>query len=298
MTAPPLQPPPNSRPRRRHLQPRTSRMLRKLGQGIGLVAVLLLLLVYAAPIAWMMLTSFTPSDEILNSTLGFIPSRLDFTAYVQIVNAGFPTYIRNSFWVSAVATVLTTFLALLAAYGYSRYRFRGGQVSMVSIVLSQLVPFVVLVTPIYVLYARMGLSNTHAGLIIAYTAVTLPYAVYMLLGYMNTVPISLDEAARIDGSGALGTLFHVIAPVTWPGIVTVAVYSFTRNWEEYLLATSLIASEELKTLPVGLAGLFGEFGTQWNMVMAAATVSTLPTLFVFLILQRQLIGNLTSGAVK
>ncbi|MGC4151608.1 MAG: carbohydrate ABC transporter permease [Propionicimonas sp.] len=268
------------------------------GRVTGLIVTLLVLLVYVAPIVWMMLTSFKPADEILSQTFDVIPSRLDVTAYVQIVTTGFLTYIRNSFVVSAVATLATTMLALLAAYGFSRFRFRGSRVSMIAIVLSQLVPFVVLVTPIYVIYVRLGLANTSIGLIIAYTAVGLPYAIYMLLGYMNTVPISLDEAARIDGSGPLGTLFRVIMPVSWPGVVTVAVYAFTRNWEEYLLATSLISADELKTLPVGLAGLFGEFTTQWNLVMAAATVSTLPTMIVFLVLQRQLIGNLTSGAVK
>lgn len=268
------------------------------GRVTGLIVTLLVLLVYVAPIVWMMLTSFKPADEILSQTFDVIPSRLDVTAYVQIVTTGFLTYIRNSFVVSAVATLATTMLALLAAYGFSRFRFRGSRVSMIAIVLSQLVPFVVLVTPIYVIYVRLGLANTSVGLIIAYTAVGLPYAIYMLLGYMNTVPISLDEAARIDGSGPLGTLFRVIMPVSWPGVVTVAVYAFTRNWEEYLLATSLISADELKTLPVGLAGLFGEFTTQWNLVMAAATVSTLPTMIVFLVLQRQLIGNLTSGAVK
>lgn len=272
--------------------------LTTVGRVAGLVVTLLILLVYVAPIAWMMITSFKPADEILSQTFDVMPSRLDFAAYVQIVTTGFLTYIRNSFVVSSAATVFTTVLALLAAYGFSRFKFRGSRVSMIAIVLSQLVPFVVLVTPIYVIYVRLGLANTSAGLIIAYTAVGLPYAIYMLLGYMNTVPISLDEAARIDGSGPLGTLFRVIMPVSWPGVVTVAVYAFTRNWEEYLLATSLISADELKTLPVGLAGLFGEFTTQWNLVMAAATVSTLPTMVVFLVLQRQLIGNLTSGAVK
>lgn len=265
---------------------------------VGVTLTLFALLVYVAPILWMVLTSFKPSNEILSRTFNVIPDRLDFSAYAQIVTGGFLVYIRNSFWVASVATVATTVLALLAAYGFSRYRFRGRRVSMIAIVMSQLVPFVVLVTPIYVIYSRLGLVNTHVGLIIAYTAVSLPFSVYMLLGYMNTIPTSLDEAARIDGAGAVAILFRIIVPVAWPGIVTAAVFAFTRNWEEYLLATSLISSNQLKTLPVGLAGLFGEFTTQWNLVMAAATISTLPTLLVFLILQRHLVGNLTAGAIK
>lgn len=271
---------------------------RPVAKNLAMIAALLCLLVYVAPIVWMMLTSFKPSDEILSARLNVMPSRWDVSAYIDIVTGGFLTYIRNSFVVSAIATLATTLLALLAAYGFSRYRFRGSSTAMISIILSQLVPFVVLVTPIYVIYARIGLNDSQVGLSFAYTAVGLPFAVYMLLGYMNTIPLSLDEAARIDGAGSIAILFRIIAPVTWPGIVTVAIYAFTRNWEEYLIATALMSSEQNKTLPVGLAGLFGEFTTQWNLVMAAATVATLPTMIVFLILQRQLMGNLTTGAVK
>lgn len=277
---------------------RRPRIAAPIVKTIVTLIVLVILLIYVSPIIWMMLASGKPVNELLSSTLQVLPSRWDFSAYVQLVNDHFLIYIRNSAGVSFASTILTTVLALFAAYGFSRYRFRGSRASLVTIILSQLVPFVVLVTPIYVIYARLGLNDSLFGLTLAYTAVGLPFAVYMLLGYIDTVPKSLDEAARIDGAGAMGVLFRIIAPVSWPGIVTVAIYSFTRNWEEYLLANALISSDSNKTLPVGLASLFGEFTTQWNVVMAAATISTVPTLIVFLVLQKQLVGNLTAGAVK
>lgn len=277
---------------------RPLRVLTAIARTVATLLVLFALFVYVTPIIWMMLASFKPANDILSSRFSVLPETWDLNAYVQIVTGGFLTYIANSALVSAVSTIATTLLAVLAAYGFSRHRFRGRRPAMVAIILSQLVPFVVLVTPIYFLYSRLGLADSLGGLVLAYTAVGLPFAVYMLLGYINTVPISLDEAARIDGAGTLAVLFRIIAPVTWPGIVTVAIYSFTRNWEEYLLASALISTNGNKTLPVALAGLFGEFTTQWEVVMAAATISTLPTLIVFLVLQKRLVGNLTMGAIK
>lgn len=274
------------------------RRLRAVIANIATLLTLFVLFVYVTPILWMVLASFKPANEILSSRLNILPTTWDIGAYIQIVTGGFLTYIRNSAWVAALSTIATAVLALLAAYGFSRHRFRGSRSGMVLIILSQLVPFVVLVTPTYVLYAYIGLADSLLGLTLAYTAVGLPFAVYMLHGYISTVPVSLDEAARIDGAGPLVVLFRIVVPLTWPGIVTVAIYSFTRNWEEFLLASALITSDANKTLPVALAGLFGEFTTQWNVVMAAAAISTLPTLIVFIVLQKRLVGDLTAGAVK
>jgi multiple sugar transport system permease protein len=259
---------------------------------------LLVLLVYVSPIAWMTLTSFKPDSEVLSNHLSITPRTWDFGAYSEIVTRGFLTYIGNSAIVALGSTLASTTLALLAAYGFSRFRFRASRSLLLVMVLSQLVPFVVLVTPVYVLYSRVGLTNSRLGLTIAYTAMSVPFSAFMLLGYMNTIPGSLDEAARIDGAATLSILWRVVTPLMWPGLVTVAIYAFARGWEEFLLATALISSEANKTLPVGLAGLFGQFTTQWNVVMAAAVVSTVPVMIVFLALQGRLVGDFTGGGVK
>ncbi|WP_449394364.1 carbohydrate ABC transporter permease [Devosia riboflavina] len=214
-------------------------------------------------------------------------------------NSPFPTYLRNSILVCSIATVLAVSISLVTAYGFSRNRhFRGRQVLLILVICTQLFPFVILITPLYATFFRLGLINNHLSLVISYTATNLPFAIYMLLGYLDTIPRDLDEAARIDGANTLQIIWSIILPVAWPGVVTVAVYAFVSAWDEFLFAMTLMTSDENKTVPVGLAGFFGEYTTQWNLVMTASVVSTLPTLILFMLVQRKLVSDLAAGAVK
>jgi ABC-type glycerol-3-phosphate transport system permease component len=156
----------------------------------------------------------------------------------------------------------------------------------------------ILITLIYAIFFRLGLVNSYLGLIISYIAITMTFSIYLLLGYMETIPRELDEAAIVDGTSTIGVIFRIILPVAWPGIVTVGIYAFVQSWDEFLFALTLMTDNEKKTVPVGLAGFFGEFTTQWNLVMTAATVATLPTLVLFLFAQRKLVSDLAAGAVK
>ena len=199
---------------------------------------------------------------------------------------------------AVVSATLSVTLACFAAYGFSRRRFRSRNALLFSVVLSQLFPFVMLITPLYVIFNELFLIDSYAGIVVAYVAITLPFSVYMLLGYIDGIPTSLDEAAELDGAGTLRLIFRIILPVVWPGLVAVWIYAFTLAWEEYLLASVLLTSPDKRTLPVALAGLFGEFTTQWDVVMAAGVTATVPTILIFLILQKRLVGNLAGGAVK
>jgi ABC-type glycerol-3-phosphate transport system permease component len=163
---------------------------------------------------------------------------------------------------------------------------------------SQLFPFVVILTPLYILFWNLRLVNTLTGLVVAYVAITLPYCVYMLLGYFENVPVSLDEAARMDGCSTLRIIFRIVLPVAWPGIVATTVYAFIQAWNEYLFALTLMTESDKKTIPVGLAGFFGEYTTDWGAVMTASVIATAPTMIFFLVMQRQLVAGLAAGAVK
>lgn len=196
------------------------------------------------------------------------------------------------------AATISVGLALLAAYGFSRRQFRGRNALLFTVVLSQLFPFVMLVTPLYVIFNELSLIDSYFGMIIAYVAITLPFSVYMLLGYIDNISVSLDEAAELDGAGTWRTIFGIVLPVAWPGVIASWVYAFTLAWEEYLLASVLLTSPGKRTLPVALAALFGEYTTEWDVVMAAGVVATVPTLVIFLILQRRLVANLAGGSVK
>ena len=190
-------------------------------------------------------------------------------------------------------------ISIVTAYGFSRHRtFRGRQVLLILVIATQLFPFVILITPLYATFFRLGLINNPLSLVISYIAVNLPFAIYMLLGYLDTIPRELDEAARIDGANVLQIIFRVILPVAWPGVVTVAVYAFVSAWDEFLFALTLMTSDENKTVPVGLAGFFGEYTTQWNLVMTASVISTLPTLVLFMFLQKKLVSDLAAGSIK
>ncbi|MGV8895228.1 MAG: carbohydrate ABC transporter permease [Rhodoglobus sp.] len=266
------------------------------GGTIGLLAIFAVLMVFVSPVAWMIYTSLRPAEDA-GRGLDF-PIRLTLDAFEKVNEFGFMGYFVNSFLIATVSATISVLLAILAAYGFSRRRFAGRNALLFTVVLSQLFPFVMLVTPLYIIFGRFFLIDSYLGIIIAYVAITLPFSVYMLLGYIDSIPGSLDEAAEIDGAGTFRLIFTIVVPVAWPGIVASWIYAFTMAWEEYLLASVLLTSPDKRTLPVALAGLFGEFTTQWDVVMAAGVVATVPTLLIFLVLQRRLVGDLAGGSVK
>jgi ABC-type glycerol-3-phosphate transport system permease component len=267
-------------------------------QTLQVLLTFVILGLLAFPFLWVILTSIRPEQGMYTDTFQLLPEVFTFDNYRRLITSGFLTYIRNSVLVSLVSTVITVLMAILAAYAFSRYRFRGRRELAGTFAFTQLFPFAVLLMPLYIMYFRVGLVNSYVGLIIAYVAITLPFCVYMLIGYFQTVSISLDEAARIDGCSTLGIIFRVVLPVAWPGIVATAVYAFVRSWEEYLFALTLMTDDAKKTVPVGLANFFGQYTTEWGSIMTASVIATVPTMVFFLIMQKQLVSGLAAGAVK
>lgn len=256
--------------------------------------------IVAFPFVWMVFTSFFRSAEL------FDPTRLlprlagaTFDNYrVLLTESNFARYTLNSLIVATISMVVAVVISSLSGYAFSRFRFRGRRFMMVAIIAVQLFPFVILITPLYSFFSELRLLNTYAGLVIAYVAITLPFATYLMMGFFETVPRSLDEAARVDGCGTLGVLFRVVLPVAWPGIATVAVNAFILAWEEYLFAKVLVTNEGMKTVQVGLAQFFGEFVTRWDLVMSASVLASVPTIILFAIAQRRLVSGLAIGGVK
>ncbi|MEF2072677.1 carbohydrate ABC transporter permease [Consotaella aegiceratis] len=267
--------------------------------AVTAAAGLIVLLLMAFPFIWVVLISLRPNSEVFTRTFQLITDVTLENYRALLVDSNFPIYVRNSLMVCITATIISVVIAVLAAYGFSRHRdFRGRRVLLVLVVTTQLFPFVILITPIYTLFFRLGLINNFASLIISYTAITLPFSIYLLLGYFDTIPRELDEAAKIDGASTFNTIFRVILPVAWPGVVVVAIYAFVAAWDEFLFALTLMTSEENKTVPVGLASFFGEYTTQWNLVMTASVISTVPTLVLFMIMQRRLVSDIAAVAIK
>jgi multiple sugar transport system permease protein len=265
---------------------------------------LIVLLTFAAlavlvfPFVWVVLTSIRPESALFSKKFQLFAGSITFANYKTLLASDFPRYIANSLIVALPATVLSVIVSFLAAYSFSRRRFRFRYGLLIIIVFSQLVPFIIITTPIYLIYHRLGLINSYGGLIITYIAISIPFSVYMLLGYLESVPRELDDSALIDGCSTVRTIFQVLLPIAWPGVAATAIFTFIRSWNDFMFALTLISDNSLKTVPIGLANFFGQYTTQWNLVMSASVLATLPTLIIFLFLQRLLVSGLAAGAVK
>jgi ABC-type glycerol-3-phosphate transport system permease component len=280
------------------LPARNSVGLRLTKDALMIAAVFVALGILVFPFFWVVLTSIRPQSEIFTDSFRLVSETVTLQNYQELFNSDFPLFIRNSLVVCLTATFFSVSISLLAAYSFSRRRFRLRNLLLALFALSQLFPFIVLITPIYTIFVSLGLVNTYVGLILVYIGITIPFSVYLLLGYLDSVPRSLDEAALIDGCTTVGAIFRVVLPVAWPGVATTAIYAFIVAWEEFLLALTLMTDRQLKTVPVGLAGFFGEYTTQWDLVMAASVIATLPTLVLFFAVQKKLASGLAAGAVK
>lgn len=281
--------------RRRH-----SRESRRPKDLLFLIPFALVLIVIVFPVIWMLYSSLRPVQETSQGlTWQNLFSGLSLDSYTRLFEeTNFGRYLPNSIFVCVVGSMITVTISVLAGFALSRFSFRAKPVVMIALVATQLLPFVVLITPVYLFFAELRLLNSFGGLILVYVAITTPLATLLMTGFLNAVPRTLDEAARIDGASTLTVITRVIAPLVWPGIVTVGVTAFIAMWDEFLFAQIFLTSESLKTVQVGIAGLFGEYGTDWGVVMAASVLAALPTILLFSLLQRRLVAGMTAGAVK
>jgi ABC-type glycerol-3-phosphate transport system permease component len=228
--------------------------------------------------------------------LGYAGFTLD--NYRRIFESGFGRFIVNSLIICITATALSTLVSILAAYVFSRFDFRFKRTLFGAVLFGQIFPWIVLVNPLFIVFARTGLTNGYVGMIFCYMTIGIPFSIYMLTGYLATIPRSLDEAATIDGASRLQIVWRIIVPIMMPGIVATATYAFLVSWTEYLFALAFLTDTDMKTLPLGLYQFFGDDRVDWGAVMAASAIATLPTLILFLPLQSRLSSGLTAGAVK
>jgi len=250
------------------------------------------------PVLWLVVSSLKPLGLLFSTRITLFGFQPIFEYYRQIFHVGFLRFVFNSVLVSIVATAFCMLLAFPAAYAFSRFRFLGKTFVFGFFGLTQIFPWIILVTPIFIIFFFLGLSNSYGGLIVIYVAVGIPFTTYMLFGYLEAVPKEIDDAAVIDGCSTIRTMFYVIVPIAVPGLVAAATHAFIVAWNEFLFALTLITTTEKKTAPVALATFFGEYGANWGEVLAAATVTTVPTLIFFLLLQRHLLKGLAAGSVK
>lgn len=253
------------------------------------------------PIYWMFITSIKPNSAAFAIPPEYFPKHPTLANYLKQLTdrEGFLTYFRNSIVISLGSTLVSIIFAVFAGYAFSRFRFPAKKLLFILILSSQMFPGSLMIVGMYILFRHMHLLNTYLGLILAFTSFSLPFAIWMMQGFFNTVPTDLEESAEIDGSSRLGTLFRVIFPLTAPGIVAVGVYSFLNAWNNLLFAMSLTSSQGMRTIPPGFLNTYvGEFQYYWSDAMAGSILVVLPMVVIFILLQRYLIQGMTSGAVK
>jgi ABC-type glycerol-3-phosphate transport system permease component len=259
---------------------------------IAATVAILAFLVY--PTLWVFVASLKTPETM------FSASRWNWTFqnYASLFAAGFGRNIANSVTLCVSAVALSTFVSVNAAYAFSRLRFRGRDILFGGVLMGQTFPWIILVTPVFVLFARAGMLNNWISMIFVYIAVSVPFSVYLLVGYLRSVPRSLDEAAIMDGANYFQVVWRIIFPIMFPGIVATATYAFLLCWSEYLFSVAILTQEDMKTMPLALYIYFGENVTEWGHVMAASALTTLPTLLLFLPLQRYMVSGLSAGSVK
>jgi len=277
--------------------------VKKKASLLAVVLLISLVCVFAVfPFVWILSTSFKPAAEIYQ-TPTLIPHNMTLEGYQNILMSGarqfdFKQWLSNSVTVASVTTAFSLIIAALGGYGLSRFRFRGRKALSYSILITQVIPGSLLLIPLYVILNLMGLINSLMALILAYTTFAVPFCTWMMKGFFDTIPKSLDEAAVMDGCGHFQTFYAIVAPLTVPGLLATGLFSFINGWNEYLFASILVQRYNKWTITVGLASFIGQYATNWAAVMAGATIITVPVILAFWFLQRYLVSGMTAGAVK
>jgi arabinogalactan oligomer/maltooligosaccharide transport system permease protein len=275
----------------------------KKGTGIrlaGSYAVLILFSLIALFPVWQIVSiSLRPADRLLSTTLELVPANATFENYRSLFTGRpFLLWMFNSTFVAAVVTITGVVLASTCGYAFSRFQFIGKKAGLLSLLVTQMFPATMLLLPMYIMLVNLHLINSYIGIVIMYSATALPFCIWQMKGYYDTIPVSLEEAGRIDGCNQFQTFYRIILPLAAPALVITALFSFMAAWTEYLVAAQVLQDTELWTLPLGLKSFESNMGSEWGLYGAASVIVTIPVVILFLSLSRWLVSGLTLGSVK
>jgi len=266
----------------------------------GTYAVLLIFTAVAVyPILQVLTISLRPSDKLLSTSLEIIPENATLDNYVSLFrDRPFLRWLWNSTFVSLVVTLTGVALASMTGYAFSRFQFIGKKIGLLSLLTTQMFPATMLLLPLYIMLIKLGLINTYLGVMVIYAATALPFTIWTMKGYYDTIPYSLEEAARIDGCNQFQAFGRVILPLAAPALVITALFAFMTAWSEYLVAAQILQDSDLWTLPLGLKSFESNMSTEWGLYGAASLIVTIPVVVLFLMLSKYLVSGLTLGSVK
>ncbi len=273
---------------------------KKITKIIVYMLLFLIIGIFLFPVYWMVISSFKDNSALISWPPDFTPTFSNLNNYFTMFqNAKYLTYFKNSLITSAGSVIVSLFVSVLAAYAFSRYRFFGKNMLMTALMNIQVFPVTVIVISLFTFYTKLGLQSTYQGLILAELVYSLPFTVWFLKAFIDTVPRELDEAAKIDGCSRLQVLTKVILPVVRPGLIAISIYTFLYSWDDFVFSQIIMKQESMKTLPVGMASSFiGEFIFDYAGMMTLSVLASLPVVVSFIFAGKYMVEGLTSGAVK
>lgn len=260
---------------------------------------IILLLFILFPFYWTFVTSIKPQDELYGAVVTYWPHHVTFEAYKKLftTTVNFLAAMKNSLIVAAGTTAVSLTASTMASYAFSRYDFYGRKTLMSVFLCNNMFPTVLLLIPLYSIMRKMGLLYTPISLILSYTTFTIPFSVWLILGFLNDLPLSLEEAALVDGCNRGVAFLKIILPILGPCLVATGVYIFMQSWNEYTFAM-MFTNNDSRTIPVALKSLIGQLGVQWDLLTAGGIVTIIPVCIMFFFAQKRLVEGLTAGAVK
>lgn len=262
--------------------------------------IIAVLIIFLFPVYWMMVSSFQPNSALMSLPSKFWPKELFLDNYKMIANnMKYLVYFKNSVIVASLSMLFSIAASLFAGYAFSRFRFPCKSAFMTIIMNIQIFPVTVITISLFTFYSKMGLMDSYAGLVLANIIYSLPFTVWFIKAFFDTVPVSLDESAKIDGCGRMKTMMLVIMPLIKPGIVAIGIYTFLYSWDDFLFAMTIMKTEAMKTLPLGIAQSFiGEFAQDYAGMMTLSVIASVPVVIAFMFTQKYMVGGLVNGAVK
>lgn len=263
------------------------------------VILIIFSLIALFPVVQVFTISLRPADRLLSTSLEIIPKNASFNTYkILFTERPFLLWLMNSTLIAVVVTLTGVALASTAGYGFSRFRFVGKKLGLLSLLVTQMFPATMLLLPMYIMLVKLHLINTYLGIIIMYSATALPFCIWQMKGYYDTIPMSLEEAGRIDGCNQFQTFYKIIFPLAAPALVITALFSFMSAWTEYVVAAQILQDTDLWTLPLGLKSFEANMGSEWGLYGAASVIVMIPVVLLFLSLSKWLVSGLTMGSVK
>jgi len=278
--------------------------LRRARRGIALgcynLGVWFVVLLLSFPLLWMVVTALKPRSEALGFPPTLWPNAVTFEHFHRLLfDTPFLAFFANSLIVACSTTLLVMTVALFGAYSLARFHYPGRRLLGHLVLFTYLLPSTVVLVPLYLIIIGLGLSNSLAGLVLVYTSFALPFALWLLHSFVASMPIGIEEAARIDGAGRMGAFFDVVLPAAMPGLISTSLFTFILSWNEYLFALVFINDTRQKTLPTGVTALLNDsMNVEWSLLMAASVLITVPVLLLFAFLQKHLTRGFGAGGVK